>query len=191
MGGVELRWRMHMAIPLIPLVCGAALAEAGLLGQAMDEYQVKAAFLYNFAKFVEWPPEEFKTPKDPILVCVLGHNPFGAGLEDVIRGKTIDGRGLAFHHVSNAEQAGACHILFVSSEDGKRFHSFARNLKPAGILIVGEMQGFAAEGGIINFKLDGDRVRFEINVDAAERAQLHISSKLLSLAEIVKTEKSR
>lgn len=162
-----------------------------LRGQAMDEYQVKAAFLYNFAKFVEWPPEEFKTPKDPILVCVLGHNPFGTSLEDAIRGKTIDGRGFALRQVSNAEQASACQILFVSSEDGKRFRSLARNLKPAGILTVGEMQDFAVEGGIINFKLDGDRVRFEINVNAAEHAQLHISSKLLSLAQIVKTEKSR
>lgn len=182
---------MHMAIPLIALVCTAALAEAGLLGQAMDEYRVKAAFLYNFAKFVEWPAEEFKTPKDPIQVCVLGHNPFGTGLQDLIRGKTIEGRGFAFRQVVNAEQAGACQILFVSSEDGKRFHSLARSLKPAGILTVGEMQGFAADGGIINFKLDGDRVRFEINVDAAEHAQLHISSKLLGLAQIVKTEKPR
>jgi hypothetical protein len=122
---------------------------------------------------------------------VLGHNPFGSGLEDVIRGKTIDGRGFAFRQVSNAEQASACQILFVSSEDGKRFHSLARSLKPSGILIVGETQGFAADGGIINLKLDGDRVRFEINVDAAEHAQLHISSKLLSLAQIVRTEKSR
>ncbi len=180
-----------MAIPLIPVVCATALAAAGLLGQAVDEYQVKAAFLYNFAKFVEWPREEFKTPRDPILVCVLGHNPFGTSLEDVIRGKTIDGRGVAFRQVSNAQQAGACQILFVSSEDGQRFHSLARGLKPAGILTVGEMQGFAAEGGIINFKLDGDRVRFEINVDAAEHAQLRISSKLLSLAQIVKTENPR
>lgn len=157
----------------------------------MDEYQVKAAFVYNFAKFVEWPPEEFKTPKDPILVCVLGHNPFGTSLEDVIRGKTIEGRGFAFRQVANVEQADACQILFVSSEDGKRFRALARSLKTAGILTVGEMQGFAADGGIINFKLDGDRVRFEINVDAAEHAQLHISSKLLNLAQIVKTEKSR
>lgn len=157
----------------------------------MDEYQVKAAFLFNFAKFVAWPPAEFKTPKDPILVCVLGHNPFGTSLENVIRGKTIDGRAFEFRQVSNAAQASACQILFVSAEDGKRFHSLARSLKPAGILTVGEMQGFAADGGIINFKLDGDRVRFEINVDAAEHAQLHISSKLLSLAQIVKTEKAR
>jgi hypothetical protein len=186
-----LRWRMHMVIPLMPLVSTAALAGAGLLGQTMDEYQVKAAFLYNFAKFVEWPAEEFKTPRDPIVVCVLGHNPFGSSLEDVIRGKSIDGRAFAFRQVSNAEQAGACQILFVGSEDEKRFRSLVRGLKPAGILIVGEMQGFAADGGIINFKLDGDRVRFQINVDAADRAQLHISSKLLSLAEIVRTEKPR
>lgn len=181
---------------VLAVLAGWTLARANLRGQAllaqtMDEYQVKAAFLYNFAKFVEWPPEEFRTPKDPILVCVLGHNPFGSSLEDAIRGKNIDGRGLALRQVATAEQAGACQILFVSSEDEKRFHAMGRSLKHAGLLTVGEMQGFTAEGGIINFKLDGDRVRFEINVDAAEQAQLHISSKLLSLAQIVKTEKPR
>jgi YfiR/HmsC-like len=178
-----------MAVRLITVACAGMLLASGVHGQAMDEYRVKAAFLYNFAKFVEWPPEAFKTPKDPIVVCVLGHNPFGGSLEDVIRGKSIDGRAFAYRQVSDAAEAGACQILFVSSSEGKRFRSLAGTLKAAGILTVGEAQGFASDGGVINFKLDGGRVRFEINVDAAEHAQLHISSKLLNLAEIVKTEK--
>lgn len=160
-------------------------------GQAIDEYQVKAAFLYNFAKFVAWPSQAFKSPQDPMLVCVLGHNPFGSALEDVIRGKSIEGRAFVFRQVSDAEQASACQILFVSSLEGKHFRSLWGSLKPAGILTVGETQGFAAEGGVINFKLDDGRVRFEINIDSAEHQQLHISSKLLSLAQIVKTEKLR
>ena len=158
-------------------------------GQALDEYQVKAAFLYNFAKFVEWPPEAFKSPKAPILVCVLGRNPFGNALEEAIRGKSIAGRAFAYRHVSDAEGASACQILFVGSEESKHFRSLLENLKPMGILTVGEAQGFAASGGVINFKLDDGRVRFEINVDAAEHEQLHISAKLLSLAQIVKPEK--
>jgi hypothetical protein len=160
-------------------------------GQAIDEYQVKAAFLYTFAKFVQWPTDAFKSPNDPILVCVLGHNPFGNSLEEVIRGKSMEGHAFVFRQVADAEQASVCQILFVSSSDDKHFRSLAGRLKPAGILTVGEAQGFASEGGVINFKLDAGRVRFEINVDAAEHAQLHISSKLLSLAQIVKTEKPR
>jgi len=174
--------------PLTAIFLGMLLtARAG--GQAIDEYEVKAAFLYNFAKFVEWPSRSFQTRQDPIAVCVLGHNPFGNALQEVIRGKSIDGRAFVFRQVADAEEASACQILFVSASAEKRFRSLWGSLKPAGILTVGEAEGFASSGGVINFKLDSGRVRFEINVDAAEHAQLHISSKLLSLAEIVKTEK--
>jgi hypothetical protein len=172
------------------MLLGILLA-ARARSQEVEEYQVKAAFLYNFAKFVEWPAQAFKTPQDPILICVLGRNPFGSALEDVIRGKSVEGRAFVFRQVEDADEAGACQILFVGWSEGKRFRSLWRARKPAGILTVGEAQGFAASGGVINFKLDAGHVRFEINVDAAEQAQLHISSKLLSLAEIVKTEKIR
>lgn len=180
-----------MAYRLATVAFAGMLLASGVHGQEIDEYQVKAAFLYNFAKFVEWPAEAFKTPKDPITVCVLGHNPFGSGLEDVIRGKSIEGRAVAFRQVANAAEASACQILFISSSDGKRFRSLEGSLKTAGILTVGEVQGFASSGGVINFTLDDGHVRFEINVAAAEHAQLRISSKLLSLAQIVKTEKLR
>jgi hypothetical protein len=160
-------------------------------GQVIEEYQVKAAFLYNFAKFVEWPSQAFETPKDPIMICVLGHNPFGNSLEEVIRGKLIGGRAIVFREVNDFEQANTCQILFVGAANNKRYRSLCVNLKSLGILTVGEAQGFAEGGGVIHFKLDGGRVRFDINVQAAERAQLHISSKLLSLAQVVKTEKTR
>lgn len=169
----------------------AMLLAAGAPAQEVEEYQVKAAFLYNFAKFVEWPSHAFKTPQDPIVVCVLGHNPFGNALEDVMRGKTIEGRAFSFRQVDGAEEAGGCQILFISSSEAKHFQALYRNLNPAGILTVGEAQGFASAGGVINFKLDGGHVHFEINVGAAEQAKLQISSKLLNLAQIVKTEKIR
>jgi hypothetical protein len=177
-----------MAPRLVTALLLAMLLTPRARGQAIEEYQVKAAFLYNFAKFVEWPSQAVQKPQDTIVVCVLGHNPFGNALEDVIRGKSIEGRALAFRLVTDAEEAGACQILFIGSAEGKHFRSIWGNIKP-GILTVGESQGFAAGGGMINFKLDGGRVRFEINVGAAEQAQIRISSKLLSLAEIVKTEK--
>jgi hypothetical protein len=178
-----------MAFRLVTVVFAGILPALCAPAQMLDEYQVKAAFLYNFAKFVEWPPEAFKTPKDPILVCVLGRNPFGNALEAAIRGKSIAGRMFAYRHVSDAEGASACQILFVGWEESKHFRALLESLKPMGILTVGEAQGFAADGGVINFKLDEGRVRFEINVDAAEHEQLHISAKLLSLAQIVKSEK--
>jgi len=164
---------------------------ANACGQAMDEYQVKAAFLFNFAKFIEWPSGAFQTAKDPVTVCVLGHNPFGNGLEEVIRGKSIDGRSLVYRQVYDVESANSCQILFVASSECKRFRAVRGTLKPLGILSVGEAEEFVADGGVINFKLEDGRVRFEINVEAAEHQQLHISSKLLSLAQIVKTEKFR
>jgi YfiR/HmsC-like len=180
-----------MSLPFVTVVLFGLLLALGAPGQMMDEYQVKAAFLYNFAKFVEWPPGAFKTPKDPILVCVLGRNPFGNALAEAIHGKSIEGRTFSYRQVSDAESASACQILFVGSAESKHFRSLFENLKPLGILTVGEAQDFAAEGGVINFKLDDGRVHFEINVDAAEHEQLHISAKLLSLAQIVKTEKLR
>jgi hypothetical protein len=180
-----------MTLRLVMVILLGMLLTGSARGQEIDEYQVKAAFLYNFAKFVDWPSQTFKTPQDPIMICVLGHNPFGNALKDVIRGKSIDGRAFAFRQVGNAGEAESCQILFVSSAEEKRFRSLWGGSKPAGILTVGEAQGFAANGGVINFKLEDGRVRFEINVSAAELEQLHISSKLLSLAQIVRTEKSR
>ncbi|MGA2879303.1 MAG: YfiR family protein [Bryobacteraceae bacterium] len=180
-----------MTLRLVTIMfLGLSLA-ARAHGQGIEEYQVKAAFLYNFAKFVEWPAQAFKTSQDPIVVCVLGQNPFGNALEEVIRGKSIEGRAFALRQVADAEEASVCQILFISSSEGKHFRALYPNLKPAGVLTVGETQGFAANGGVINFKLDGGHVHFEINVGAAEQAQLQISSKLLSLAQIVKTEKLR
>src|SRR6202046_3799900 len=112
-----------MVFRFAAVIFAGMLLTLGAPGQALDEYQVKAAFLYNFAKFVEWPPEAFKTAKDPILVCVLGRNPFGNALEDAIRGKSIAGRTFAYRRVSDAESASACQILFVGSEESKHFRS--------------------------------------------------------------------
>jgi hypothetical protein len=180
-----------MVLRLAAILFAGTMFPASAPAQTADEYQVKAAFLYNFAKFVEWPPEAFKSPNAPISICVFGRNPFGKDLDEAIRGKSIDGRPFVLRQVSDAAEAAACQILFVGSSDGKKLRGLLDNLKPQGILTVGESQGFATSGGVINFKLDGGHVRFEINVDAAEQAQLHISSKLLGLAQIVRTEKAR
>jgi hypothetical protein len=169
----------------LAIFLGASLS-AVAHGQAIGEYQVKAAFLYNFAKFVEWPPQTFKNFSEPIKICVLGQDPFGQALEEAVSGKHIEGRALLVRNISAARQAGNCQILFVSSSERKRLPAIFVGIKAAGILTVGEMEGFTAEGGVVNFRLENGRVRIEVNVQAAEQGRLRISSKLLSLAQIVK-----
>lgn len=164
------------------LACTATL-KAGPPEQ-VDEYQVKAAFVYNFAKFVEWPPAAFKSAQDPIVICVLGENSFRNSLEEAIKGKVVDGRTFVVRPVSQNQLPCPCHMLFVNASERKSFRSMVGDLK-GGVLTIGETPGFDFEGGIINFKLVSGRIRFEINVKAAEQEKLHLSSKLLSLAEII------
>jgi hypothetical protein len=159
-----------------------------LFSQTVDEYRVKAAFLYNFAKFVEWPALTDKTGKNPLRICVLGQDPFGSVLGDTVNGKTVLGRPFLVTNVPNVSQAATCQILFISASEQKRIRSIIVQLRTPGVLTVGETEGFANQGGIVNFKLESGRVRLEINVEAAEQAKLRISSKVLSLAQIVKTE---
>src|SRR5216683_4298671 len=163
-----------------------AFTPADLPGQSIDEYQVKAAFLYNFAKFVEWPAQAFTGPDEPISICIFGQNPFGRSLDDAVRGKVVEGRAFVVLKLSDFRQSGACKILFISSSERKSVRALLAQVKTGGILTVGETEGFAAEGGVVDFTLDEGRVRIEINVQAAEQQWLRISSKLLSLARIVK-----
>jgi hypothetical protein len=172
-----------------PSGCRSALVVAAVLAtsamaQAVDEYKVKAAFVFNFAKFIQWPTEAFKTPADPLMICVLGHDQMANSLQEAVTGKTIDGRPLVVRQVTIGQISNDCNILFVGASATKRFRSSLK--ESAGLLTVGETPGFATEGGVICFKLEDGKIRFEINVAAAEHQQLHISSKLLSLAEIVK-----
>jgi len=155
-------------------------------GAVADEYQVKAAFLFNFAKFVEWPGDTFKAADDPIAICVLGQDPFSGALEDLVRDKTVAGRSFVVRQVSTIPQATKCQMVFVTASERKRVRSILDELKGHSILTVGEVEDFTASGGIINFKLKDARVRIEIDPGAAERVKLRISSKLLSLAEIAK-----
>jgi hypothetical protein len=146
---------------------------------------VKAAFLYNFAKFVDWPAQVFKSSTDPIVIGVLGKNPFGDALVAETAGKTLGGRAFEVREVSDARQVLACQILFVSSSERKRLAMLFSQIGGPGILTVGETDNFTAEGGVVNFKIEDGTIRLQINIEAARRQQLHISAKLLSLAEIV------
>ena len=148
-----------------------------------SEYRVKAAFLLNFAKFVEWPPEAFTDKASPFIIGVLGQNPFGNDLEQTISGKTVNDRALQIREkVQTITEATNCHILFISTSEKKRLPEIFDGLRGTRVLTVGEMDGFTKSGGAINFVMEGNKIRFEIREEAAKKAGLKISSKLLSLA---------
>ncbi len=172
-----------MPIPALVLALTAASLWAGADGTPVGEYKLKAVFLFNFAKFVEWPPQAFADPSDPFAICVLGDNPFGSALDDAVRGKTVANRPIAIRLVSNDQQARTCQILFVSTSERKRMRGLLEALRNCFVLTVGDTEDFTANGGIVRFKMQDARVRIEIDADAAARADLRISSRLLSLAD--------
>lgn len=159
------------------LALAVVLASSAILqGQDIPlEYRVKAAFLFNFAKFVEWPAE---TADGPLTICVAGRNVFGDALVDTVRGETINGRLLAVRVLLEPEAG--CHMIFVPR--GAATAAYLRTARSSPSLTVGESPDFIAQGGIVNFTLDGTSVRFEIDPEAAERVGLRISSRLLRLA---------
>jgi uncharacterized protein DUF4154 len=173
--------RLHFA-----LVLTIGLLAAGRQEGPADEYQVKAAFLYNFAKFVEWPDDAFASPSNALPLCVLGEDPFGRAIDDVLSGKKVEGRALTLRRLSDARQAKGCRILFVSSSEPRSVLSVLASVNESGVLTVGESNSAVSEGMIINFILEGSKIRFVINTAAAEREKLRFSSRLLSLAIIVK-----
>jgi hypothetical protein len=165
-----------------------ALLGLGVLSAAgaelvTKEYQLKAAFLYNFTKFVDWPPHRFASPQAPLVIGVLGKNPFGADLAKAIHGRKQDGHSFIVTNLTSASAATGVHVLFVpSGEEGLLTNQLAQ-LHAADVLTVGESEAFAQAGGIITFTTEADKIRFEINLPAAETAGLKISSKLLQLAK--------
>jgi hypothetical protein len=155
----------------------------------IDEYQVKAAFIYNFAKFVQWPTEAFQTSNEPLVICVLGQDPFGRSLEDTITGRVINGRSLIVRHIATPNQVTGCHVLFISSPKDSHSLQTLSKLTTPGILTIGESGVSGTDGVVINFSQEGGKVRFDINLEAAERAKIRISSRLLSLAHVVQSSR--
>ena len=150
-----------------------------------SEYQLKAAFLFNFAKFVDWPPDGFAGPKAPFSICILGADPFGQAIDDTLRGQMIDGRPVVVERVQDAWQLRRCQMAFVGATAVGHLQTILQAIRGANVLLVGETPGFAAAGGAIQFQMQEKHIRFSINPAAAERAGLRVSSKLLSLATIV------
>ncbi len=194
------------------LALGALLLQMSVSGAALrSKYETKAGYLLNFAEFIEWPVGAFSNAKSPIILGVVGKDPFGAEL-DKLRGKTVNGRTLQIKRFKGAlefrgeETPGrrrddlpakrakklaamkSCHILFITSSEKNFLPQTLKPFRGASVLMVGETDSFAREGGMITFVDSGNNVQLEINLAAAEQARLKISSKLLSLAKVIKIE---
>lgn len=167
------------------MLCAAAVAPA-LRAEVAKEYQVKAAFLYNFTKFVEWPPEHFRDATRPITIAVFGRNPFGGELQAAVRDRTVNGRELQIVSVADEAKAAAADMIFVSAGEEEHFAAASAAWRAAGVLTVGESPKFAASGGVITFVVEGDRVRFEINIAAADASGLKVSAQLQKLATAIR-----
>jgi len=150
--------------------------------QKASEYQVKAAFLFNFSKFLEWPPEAMGEPNEPFVVGVLGKDPFGSNLDEIIAGEKIMGRPMVVRRFNSTEEIDKCHILFIHVP-GKTSEAL-NALKGKSILTVSDDEEFNAYGGIIKFYTENEMIRLEINIQAAKAANLTVSSKLLRIAKI-------
>lgn len=149
------------------------------------EYQVKAAFLYNFAKFVDWPANAFQNDQAPVVLCLYGKDPFGTELDDTIRGKTFGGRGFVVRRLRTSKGLTGCHIAFVGDSQGDQLRDVLSILDSSSVLSVGEDPHFADQGGDIQFVMEDGKIRFLINVDSVNRAGFKMSSKLLALAKVV------
>jgi YfiR/HmsC-like len=173
---------------LVPVIGFSVSPQVRAQAHLPEEYALKAAFLFNFAKFIDWPADNFSDPRSPFKVCVLGKDPFGNALDDNLQGKMIGNHPFAIRRLKDETEARSCQMLFVSSSELPHLAEILESLRGANILIIGETTGFATSGGTIEFTLEDGHVRFTINTDAANRAGLKFSAKLLSLAKIVHDE---
>jgi hypothetical protein len=170
------------------LAWALALAAGPLAAEADLEYPVKAAFLFNFTKFVDWPADAFAGEKSPLNLCVYGGDPFGKALDDLVANETVGGRPIAVRRVGRGADLKACHVLFLSRAERERQAEVLADLRGAPVLTVGETDRFLADGGLVNFFLEANRVRFAVDLGAVERSRLKISSKLLRLARVTPEE---
>jgi hypothetical protein len=146
------------------------------------EYQIKSAFLFNFAMFVEWPERAFAARTSPFVIGVLGENPFHDDLARTVQNKKIDDHPLLVREILLLTEATNCHLLFISASEKKRWPEIFQSLQGTSVLTVSEVDRFTQSGGMINFVLQGTKIRFQINKDAATAAGLKVSSKLMNLS---------
>jgi len=176
----------YIRFSFLLVFCNIFFASAQI---ATREYQVKAAFLFNFTQFVEWPPQAFSTPQSPAVIGILGKDPFGTYLEETITGETINKHPLTIQHFTDVDEVTNCEILFINISDKNKLQLIIEKLKGKNILTVSDVNGFAKFGGMVRLYTKDDKINIQINLEATKEENLVISSKLLKLAEIIKTDK--
>jgi hypothetical protein len=183
MSPLPLRHRIAQAARFAGIVL--SLAVCGIAAEAQTgrqrELEVKAAYLFNFGRFVRWPAASL-APGAPFGVCIIGHDPFGPVLDRILAGETIDGHRVVAHRVASTREASPCHIAFVSEADRSRRRAALADLASRPILTVGDRAAFTDDGGIVGFVPVGSRIRFELNEVAADRAGLALGSELARVA---------
>ena len=180
--GLHYPYRAWIAVVFLGLISPSAtsLADPSL---PPTEYSIKAAYLYNFSKFIEWPSSEMGTA--PFCVGILGEDPFGKNLEAVFNGKTVQDKPIVIRHINTVAEAARCQIVFISSSEDERLDRLLNDLSETPVLTVGETSRFFQQGGMVGFQVIRHNVRFNINLRAAEEAKLKISSQLLKVANSV------
>ena len=188
----HVRWRILARAVLTLCFAGGLFPTLSQLSPMVraapsPEYLIKAAYLYNFALFVEWPAEVFATRDAPIVIGIIGADPFDQALERTIQDKRINGRTLVVRRLQPGQDVRQAHILFVRSSEAARNDELIGRLAGHPVLLVGETPDFSRRGGTITFTIEDERVRFEINVEAVRRARLNVSATLLNVARVVRS----
>ncbi|MGC2403566.1 MAG: YfiR family protein [Acidobacteriaceae bacterium] len=170
----RLLWRFLVAVPLFTVFSAHGQ-------QRPTQYQVEATYLYNFSQFVAWPATQ-STERNPFNICVLGQDPFGPALTNLLADATVGGKSVTAKRIATAPEAVDCRILFISSSEQTRLKEILTTLASASVLTVSDLPEFTQRGGMVQFLLVDDRVRFEVNLAAAKRGGLTLSSELLKVA---------
>jgi hypothetical protein len=174
------------------LLIAGSLLDSGVTGRAAgqgvasSEYVVKAAFLYHFAQFVEWPATAFHDANSPYVYCTVGLDPFRGALDSALKDKTVGTRAFEVRHLKQALEVQGCHVVFLGESPKRQVGQATAALQGSPVLLVGESEEFLEEGGMIGFLLEDNKVRFEVNLEATDKAGLKLSAKLLALAKTVK-----
>jgi hypothetical protein len=172
----------------MPALVSAILALGGPAQAGPDkEHRVQAVFLFNFAQFVDWPESAFQGPKDSLVVGILGDDPFDDFMDDVVKGESVRDHPIVVKRFKRIEDIKECHVLFIGANEASRLNGMLASLKDRKILTVGESRDFLAHGGMIRFVEEDGKVRFKINLDAVQEADLSVSSKLLKVAQVSMT----
>lgn len=171
---------------VLALLLLAGMPRAAVLAkeESSREYSLKAVFLYHFCQFIDWPPDRFQSDETPIVIGVLGHNPFGDLLSETVRGETVRGRPIQLKYLQHPREGRSCHLLFVSDQALKEHPDVFATVKGHGVVTVGESDGFLNQGGMIALAAEQNRIRVRIYLAVANAAQVEISSKLLRIADI-------